>query len=147
MHCSVLRPLRVFLWMALLAAVTRRAKIYSSGTSMCRADACSAISGELLPYLAPSNAAPTAVRNLRATATFTFVLSQPYNAPGIAFVASKCWVVLSPTGRFPIRLQQGIALSSLLVTVVPLRLAVVSTCVPSERPSWTTDMHCMTVTE
>ena len=87
----------------------------------------------------------TEVRSFRAAATFTLVLSHPNNAPGIAFVVSKCCVAMRPIDRCPMRRQHYTVASILFVRVVPL--AVVSTCVPRERPSWMTGMHCLTCNE
>ena len=147
MQCSVSCPRRVFLYIARRAAVSLKSRIRSSGSRMCLADPCNAISGELLPYFAPRRAMFTVVRSFRAAATLTLVLSHPKSAPCIALVVSNCCVAVSPIGRFPMRRQHGIAASILLVRVVPLRLAVVSTCVPRDRPSWATGMHCLTCKE
>ena len=126
MHCEVSWPLRVFLKMALLAAVSLSSRMRSSGSSVCLADPCIAISGDPLLYLPPSKALLIAVRSLRAAATLTGALSHPNNAPGIAVVAIRCWAVVRPTGKRSILRQQSTAVSILLVTVVPRFLAVVS---------------------
>ena len=65
--------------------------------------------------------------SLRAVSTFTFVQSQPKDAPGMVLVAMRCCVVFSPTSSFPMRLQTGMADSIRCVSVVPRRRAVKST--------------------
>ena len=67
------------------------------------------------------------LRSFRAASTLTLEHSHPCSALGSAFATMRCCVGLRPIGRPPMRRQMWAAVSIRLVTVVPLRLSVVST--------------------